>query len=258
MLFLVDLESFTRIEMVDYIERELFLEYKVKRKDLLAGITRKGSYNFSFHIISSEEEKLFVKSSRKKLLKETGFKEIVSLKQTHSDIIKFVDSSNLSEFVNNPYIIGDGLVTNVKQILIAVSTADCVPIMFISEGESLCGIVHAGWRGVSSKIHLKMLDNFKKYGVSFDSMEIIIGPHNRKCCYDVKNDMFNYFDEKYFLRREENLFLNLEDVIRDDFINKGITNIYSVNLCSSCNNDLLYSYRKGDGKGRNLSFIGLT
>lgn len=245
------------LQEAQFIETELFLKYKIEINNIICGITKKGKYSYSFHTITTEEEKENVKSSRKLLLEKLNFNKLITLKQTHSDIIHFIDSKNIEEYVENPYINGDGLITSLKNVLIGVSTADCVPITFISEPQEVIGIVHAGWRGIKSKIHFKMLSEFEKLNISPKDLKIIIGPHNRVCSYEVGNEMKEIFSEKYFHQNGDKIFLNLEQIIVDQLAGAGVSNMSSIKLCSFCNNDLFYSYRKGENRGRNLSFVGI-
>ncbi len=245
------------LQEAEFIETELFLKYKIEINNIVCGITKKGKYSYSFHTITTEEEKEDVKNSRKLLLEKLGFDNLITLKQTHSDTIHSITSKNIDKYVSNPYITGDGLITSLKNVLIGVSTADCVPITFISKNQEVIGIVHAGWRGIKSKIHLKMLSEFEKLKIPPEDLKIIIGPHNRVCSYEVGNEMKEIFSEKYFHQNGNKIFLNLEQIIVDELMSYGLSNIYSLKLCSFCNNELFYSYRKGENRGRNLSFVGI-
>ncbi|MCX7821466.1 MAG: peptidoglycan editing factor PgeF [Brevinematales bacterium] len=241
----------------EFIETKLFLKYKTRRPDIFCGITKKGSLSYSFHTTTTEEEREKVKNSRALLLEKLGFNNLVTLKQTHSDIIKLITKENIFDYISNPYIVGDGLITKLKDVLIGVSTADCVPVIFISKTHNAIGIAHAGWRGINCKIHLKMLEEFKKLPTKPEDLEIIIGPHNRVCSYEVGRELMEIFPEKYFSLKDNKIFLNLEAIVAEDLSEKGVKNISSINLCSFCNNDLLYSYRRGEERGRNLSFVGI-
>ncbi len=243
------------ISDAEIIETELFLKYKTKRDNIFCGITKKGIYSYSFHTVTTDDEKEKVKNSRKFLLEKCGFDSLITLKQIHSDIIRFIDEKNINDYLENSGIIGDGLLTNLKRILLGISTADCVPIIFISQ--QLIGITHAGWRGIKQRIHTKMLTEFKRFMINPEGLEIIIGPHNRICSYEVGEEMLDIFQEKYFSFKDNKIFLSLEEIIIDDLLAFGVTNISSLKLCSFCNNDIFYSYRKGEESGRNLSFVGI-
>ena len=70
----------------------------------------------------------------------------VTLRQIHSDIIRFVDSPPESQLV------GDGLITATPGLLLGVQTADCLPIILVDPKRRAAGVFHAGWRGTVKRI----------------------------------------------------------------------------------------------------------
>ena len=70
-------------------------------------------------------------------------KKIILLNQVHSN--KFHYISKHSKF--NYKFEGDALVTDKKNIPIAVLTADCAPILIYDTNKEMIATIHAGWRG---------------------------------------------------------------------------------------------------------------
>ena len=109
--------------------------------------------------------------SLEQVLKSVGFeKGSATMHQTHSSDISFADSHENYEC--------DGLYTDKKLLPLVVKTADCVPILM--ESNKRISAIHAGWRGLEQLIFEKSL---KVHDIS--SLSISIGPHARKCCYEV-------------------------------------------------------------------------
>ena len=65
-------------------------------------------------------------------------KEVGYLNQTHSDKIFDYDGINHN---------GDAIITNKKQVLIGVFTADCVPVIIYDRKKLVVAAVHSGWKG---------------------------------------------------------------------------------------------------------------
>lgn len=248
-----------KVNKVEFVNKGFYLDYR-DLKGYIAGITIKNSsFNYTYHTIETDEERIIVENSRKNLLKSTSFKKLITLKQIHSDKIFLLDEKNLNEF-EHTQIEGDGIITDLSGILIGVSTADCVPLIYLSRKNKVCGVAHAGWRGIKSKIHIKMVECFINYFcVLPENLSVIIGPHIMSCCYSVGEDLLEFFPEKYFITRNGKLYLALLNILKDDLMKIGIIedNLHFVNMCSYCSADFLYSYRRGELKGRNLSFAGI-
>jgi len=75
----------------------------------------------------------------------------------------------------------DGIVTSVVHLPIAVTTADCVPVVL--RGSTSVAVVHAGWRGVSNGVVLSAVRTIKQLGDTV--VAGVIGPHIGPCCYEV-------------------------------------------------------------------------
>jgi YfiH family protein len=194
------------------------------------------------------------------LKKEFNTNDIVYLKQIHSDrVLKY--SKDAKNIRNDE---GDAIITNEKNVIIGVFTADCVPIILVDEENGAIAAIHSGWRGTFESITLKTINKMKsEFNCNEYNIKAYIGPHIRKCCYEVSEDLKQNFIEKKGTINKEELFnennLNLEACIVDDLRSAGIrdSNINSINLCTYCSDDIkLHSYRKSQGSyGRMFSFI---
>ena len=96
----------------------------------------------------------------------------------------------------------------------------------------------------------------------YKDVKVYVGPHIRKCCYEVSQELKETFLEETGIP-EDVLFdgrrLSLEECILKDIREIGVLeeNIYTLNLCTYCNEDIrLHSYRKSNGDyGRLFSFV---
>src|SRR5438552_2863131 len=78
----------------------------------------------------------------------------------------------------------DALVSNIARVLLAVKTADCVPILLGDPKTSAFAAVHAGWRGTSSSIVLSAIKQMQlEYGTDAADLRAAIGPAANGCCY---------------------------------------------------------------------------
>jgi len=150
----------------------------------------------------------------------------------------------------------DALVTDNRELWIGVLTADCLPVFLVGEGA--VGIVHAGWRGTLKGITFNAVSYMSRFT---RVKKAILGVGICGRCYEVGPDVKKLFNKEY-----EECFKEVEggkylfDIKRANEIQlraAGVPVIESLNLCSSCHNELYYSYRREKTDKRTLSAIRL-
>lgn len=181
------------------------------------------------------------------------------LKQIHSNKVYTYRKAD-KDFKEND---GDALITNEEKTIIGVFTADCVPIILVDEENKAIAAIHSGWKGTFSSIVSETIVRMKEeYNSKAENLVVYIGPHIRKCCYEVSEELKEQFIERFDIE-EGKLFdgrnLSLEECINNDLINSGVLeeNINSLGICTNCEKEIkLHSYRKSNGAyGRLFSFV---
>ena len=239
--------------------KNLNLDNICKKDDFLVIDNEKSSVIFS----TAEKNKSFNRNTLEgidtlnNLKKDFNVDKIVYLNQIHSDeVLIYNGEENFNE--NS----GDGIITNLKNVLIGVFTADCVPVIIVNEEYGVIGAVHSGWKGTIKSITKVCLDKMTEvYGVNHKNTKVYIGPHIRKCCYEISEDLKERFIEEKDIDKDilfDGRNLNLEACIEKDAKDCGVNdeNIKSIPLCTYCEKDIkLHSYRKSDGSyGRLFTF----
>jgi len=193
--------------------------------------------------------------------------------QTHSADVRVVSSEQ--EAQPKPGVLGDekycdALISQTPKILLAVKTADCVPILIGDSTTGAFAAVHAGWRGTSTSIVRRAIEQLQQeYGARAADLRVAIGPAAMACCYEVGSEVMDLFKERFpqpghllTPTREGHARIDLHQANRDQLINAGVSpeRIHSAALCTMDRNDLFFSYRhekKLNGRvGRLMSVIG--
>ncbi len=202
-------------------------------------------------------------------------KSVVSLPQIHSDTIFKVgkDDRGKGYFVRDGIEGGDGYVTDERNVVLGVKTADCVPVLFEAEKDGkivAIGAVHAGWRGTVAGIAPKCVSMLcESFGVEPRQIRAAIGPCNHSCCYEVGEELFfsvaNAIGEelaaKFVTTREgtENKYsCDLVEINRHLLTSAGILpeGIDVIDRCTCCENKLFFSHRySGGSRGTMLNVI---
>ena len=109
---------------------------------------------------------------------------VIEVRQVHGDTI--LKMGDLPGSDGAAAADGDALMTDRPGWLLAVRTADCVPILIHDPVRRVVAAVHAGWRGTLKQITSKTIAaTTAAYGVCPDDLRVAIGPSARRCCYEV-------------------------------------------------------------------------
>jgi hypothetical protein len=163
----------------------------------------------------------------------------------------------------------DALVTDQPGIMVAVRTADCVPVLMYDLAHRVVAAVHAGWRGAVAGILPKTIALMRsRFGVLPEQLRVSIGPSAGVCCYEVDEPVLdslcqNLPDWEGLIRdrKRSKANLDLKALIRNQAQAAGVpqTSITVVNLCTICHADLFFSYRReGRVVGTMVSAIGFV
>jgi YfiH family protein len=231
--------------------------------------TKKNSepYSFSVALHTGENPQIII-VNRKKILKQLHWSEKLSFivaNQTHSDHIHIVRNHKNRGWEDIKSVVEDcdALITNRKDIVLTMLTADCVPILLIDPIQNVIAAVHAGWKGSKENILFKTV---KKMCDTFDcdSKNILagIGPAIGVCCYEVNTIVAKNFDESdsIITAKDDKYMLDLPSVNQRQLLEAGIleSNIEMSHICTACEVDRFFSYRKEKGcSGRFMSMIRL-
>jgi hypothetical protein len=241
---------------------------------------------------TKHDSRAAVEHNREIFLKELGIAKgrsrwpLVTLRQIHSDLIHCV------ERMPGQPLTGDGMVTDTPGLILAVQTADCLPVILADRKRRAVGVFHAGWRGTVKRIVEKGVGEMRKLFKS-DPHNLVaaIGPGVRGCCYEVGEEVRTRFEgqfsyanslfrevkesdpvrEKYpllFLTARApghgevpaKLFLDLVEANRRQLLDAGVLakNIDAKAPCTVCHTELLFSFRAEKGvTGRLMGAAGI-
>ena len=212
---------------------------------------------------------------------------LVTLKQIHSDAIHSVSAPPAQQLK------GDALITAVPGLVLAVQTADCIPILLADSKIRVVAAVHAGWRGTLARIVQKTIGRMTMvHGTRPADVRAALGPGIGRCCYPVGLEVVQKFDAKFAAARDwfEGPFdqlttddspnplqwlnrmppghqpppptanLDLLAANRWQLLDTGVKpgNITESGLCTVCNVAKFFSYRAEQGRtGRMMGAIAI-
>jgi polyphenol oxidase len=179
---------------------------------------------------------------------EAGAPPVAWAKQIHSAIVLPAQAGRCGE--------GDAVYGDAPDLALSVITADCVPVLLAGPDGQLAA-VHAGWRGLVGGVIAETL----KVTGGGPGWTVWIGPTIGPCCYEVGEDVAEQVraasgPEAVVPGPGTKPHLDLAAAARRQLADAGVTEVHSVPVCTRCDEERLYSYRReGKGAGRNVAFI---
>lgn len=196
----------------------------------------------------SLREKLPAKFLQEKFTAESLHTRLPSeplwLRQNHG--IDVTDSENFDADA-------DAIISDKKNCVLAILTADCLPILIAGKNE--IAAIHAGWRGLAGNIVENTFWNLKENPAS---CTVFLGVCIQNCCFEVGSDVVKAFTgfESAFSTVDGKFFLNLQKIARLKLLEIGVLkeNILHDSTCTACD-ARFFSYRKTKTIARQATLI---
>ena len=195
---------------------------------------------------------------KKKILSKKN--DIALLYQIHSS--KFFHIKKLPK----KKLIGDGLITNVKNLPLGILTADCAPILILDTKKKIVAAVHAGWKGAYKNIVIKILTRLVILGSKKKDIIAVIGPCIAQNNYEVGKEFKDKFIKKnkknliFFKLKKRKIYFDLSKFIFNQLISFGILKIDVIKKDTFDTKNNFFSARRSSKRnepyyGRNISVI---
>ncbi len=187
-------------------------------------------------------------------------KPIILTNQFHSNVVSYIDKDISKD------IYSDAMITNRKDILLGILTADCAPIIVL--GKKYFGIIHAGWKGLINGIIENTIMKFYSLGETENDLNVFVGPHLCLDSFEVKKDFVEIIKKKiknydnFIINNRQTKKFNFSSLIESKIINLNIVNYNISKENTYTNPDKFFSHRycfinKIKNCGRQISLVGI-
>jgi YfiH family protein len=250
---------------------------------------RAGELNLGF---SSSDDAAVVAANRGRFFSavtgDAGF-PAVTLRQIHSSIVHRV---GVADAGRQATIKADGMMTDEPGLMLAIQTADCIPVLVADRKRRAVAGFHAGWRGTVKRIVESGVGRMRmEFGSRPEDLVAAIGPGVGQCCYAVGDEVRGEFESQFAYAEElfcevydsdpvktkypllfltarapghsdlgPSTHLDLVEANRRQLVDAGLKPeaISVVGECTSCRTDRYFSYRAESGfTGRMFSVVGI-
>lgn len=228
---------------------------------------------------------------------------LVPIRQVHSNLVVRLTAADAARTL--PWKAGvpsdrstslgwkaDGSFTSEPGILLAVQTADCIPVLVADRKQHVVGAFHAGWRGTVKRIVELGVGRMRlEFGSRPEDLVAAIGPGVGPCCYAVGDEVRTEFESQFVYAQElfhevsdsdpirtrypmlfltqrapghspigPALHMDLVEANRRQLLDAGLKPraIRIIGGCTQCHRELFFSHRGAQGHaGRLMAVIGI-
>lgn len=177
------------------------------------------------------------------------------LKQVHGNKCVYISKDSEEAFE------ADAQITREPNVILAIQTADCVPIIFIDEKHKVIGAAHAGWRGALNGIIPNTIKAMYDLGSTVKELMAIVGPSIRQSSYEVGEEFFNNFQKESTTNQiffqesiKPNRYLfDLPGYVKGKLKATGIQNVLDIMMDTYKDEENFHSYRRSMLRGEPLN-----
>lgn len=216
------------------------------------------SFNLGSHV---GDEGYAVHHNRKRLAElAKGPKEFQWVRQVHGSDVLVLDNGPVDESRE-----ADALYTTQSGIACGVLTADCLSVLFCDEDGDEIAVAHAGWRGLAGGVLQETLGHFRAAPARLMAwLGPVIGPCHFEVGADVRDaflalDLLEINNEEAILFQEAEApgkwMADLYAIAKILLTVGGVSQFYGEPVCTYCEFDRFYSYRRDGETGRFATVI---
>jgi polyphenol oxidase len=224
-------------------------------KNVKAFTTKRTAGNFS---LRTGDDPAAVLMNRKKLYQELNLPaEPFWLQQEHTNIVIHLEPNTQK---NEP--VADASFATKPNLVCAVQTADCVPILVCDKAGTTVGAIHAGWKGIATGV---IEATIKTINIDPKKLLVWLGPAIGANSFATKDDVREIFikhdpnAKKAFVKHHNSFLTNIYLLATQRLNAVGVTEIYGGEYCTFSQKELFFSFRRdGEKSGRMASLIWIN
>ncbi|MFP4476827.1 MAG: peptidoglycan editing factor PgeF [Desulfatibacillaceae bacterium] len=209
--------------------------------------------------VGDEPENVAANKSRMARLLDA--RELVFLRQVHGPDVVHVEplpeppEGGLRQIEDR----ADAMVTTAPGVFLAMTVADCQPLLLYDPIRKVVAAAHSGWRGSLVNVAGATVRAMEaRHGTNPADVVACVGPSLGPCCAEFVNYEIEIPSRFRGYRVGEHHF-DFWKITRDQLRDAGLEedNIHVAGVCTRCRTDLFFSYRQEKFTGRFAAVIGV-
>lgn len=153
----------------------------------------------------------------------------------------------------------DALITNVPNLFLTITFADCTPVYFYDPVTQAIGIAHAGWRGTAAGILERVVEEMHRaFNVKPEDLHVVLGPNIKPHHYEVGQEVADAFHASSIEKENGKMYADLSAEAKLRLEQVGVKNIIINSTCTYCANNVFSARRdKNVPLKGGMAFIGM-
>ena len=192
-------------------------------------------------------------------------KDIFGITNRKFSLVNQVHSNKVIQiYKNDHHYTCDGVFTYEPNVIVAVRTADCIPVLLTNKQGSFVAAIHCGWRGLSTGI---IGETLKKIKTNCEDVVAWIGPGISQNYFATDRDVYDSFNKKnnfltkYFIYKKNKFYVDLIRISVSLLKYHGVQNIYGNSISQkycTFSDDFLFSHRRNKTPCRLISMAWIN
>jgi YfiH family protein len=164
-----------------------------------------------------------------------------------------------------PAPVADAAVTGERDVVCAILTADCLPVLFAERNGAAVGIAHAGWRGLAAGVLEATVAALSELGAPREDIIAWLGPAIGPARFEVGADVRDAFcaDDDgaaacFTPNGQAKWHADLYGLARRRLARSGVTKVSGGGCCTFTDEARFFSHRRDPGTGRMAATVWLA
>ncbi|TKR34174.1 peptidoglycan editing factor PgeF [Luteimonas gilva] len=208
----------------------------------------------------SGDEEAAVAENRRRLIRNRALPSPPRwLRQVHgTDVVRFARADAAAEFEPE----ADAAVTSESGLVLAILTADCLPVAFAADDGSEIAAAHAGWRGLAAGVLERTVEAMRTPAARIVAW---MGPAAGPQAYEIGEEVFEAFvsadgaaESAFAATRPGHWRVDLYALAQRRLRGAGVERIHGGGLCTISDSRRFYSHRRDRRTGRMATVVYRT
>ncbi len=181
------------------------------------------------------------------------------LRQVHGVAVQRCDTPRPADATDAIEPVADASVTASAEVVLAILTADCLPVVFAADDGREVAAAHAGWRGLAGGVLEATVAAMR---TPADRVVAWLGPAAGPQAYEIGEEVYRAFVDRdpaaaaaFVATRPGHWHVDLYALARKRLAQAGVSRVHGGGLCTISDPQRFFSHRRDARTGRMATLV---